>query len=208
MARIARVVVSGYPYHVTQRGNRRQETFFEKDDYRGPLGRQRSAPQPIGEAHRRYTRRINFREGWRGHLWQGRFPSFVMGKPYLLAAAPYVEFSPMRANLVGNVADWPAADWPWSSAKAHLLACNDRPVRVAVQVASMLAMVNDWRAFPDSAMPEEPDAEEQLRDLRNPARTGRPPGDATFVERLEKLVGRVLGPRKPGRKPMFPKQPT
>ena len=33
MARIARVVVPGYPHHVTQRGNRRQETFFEKDDY-------------------------------------------------------------------------------------------------------------------------------------------------------------------------------
>ena len=32
----------------------------------------------IGEAHRRYTRRINFREGSRGHLWQGRFSSFVM----------------------------------------------------------------------------------------------------------------------------------
>jgi putative transposase len=24
--------------------------------------------QVIGEAHRRYTRMINFREGWRGHL--------------------------------------------------------------------------------------------------------------------------------------------
>jgi hypothetical protein len=30
-------------------------------------------------------------------------------------------------------------------------------------------------------------------------------GDATFVERLEKLVGRVLRPRKRGRKPRFPK---
>lgn len=29
----------------------------------------------IGEAHRRYTRRINFREKWRGYLWQGRFAS-------------------------------------------------------------------------------------------------------------------------------------
>ena len=27
----------------------------------------------VGEAHRRYTRRINFRKGWRGHLWQDRF---------------------------------------------------------------------------------------------------------------------------------------
>ena len=33
MARIARVVVPGCPHHVTQRGNRRQKTFFEDDDY-------------------------------------------------------------------------------------------------------------------------------------------------------------------------------
>lgn len=40
----------------------------------------------ISEAHRRYRRRINFQEGWRGHLWQGRFASFPMDEPYLLAA--------------------------------------------------------------------------------------------------------------------------
>lgn len=34
MARIARIVVPGYPHHITQRGNRRQETFFCDDDYR------------------------------------------------------------------------------------------------------------------------------------------------------------------------------
>ena len=50
--------------------------------------------------------------------------------------------------------------------------------------------------------------EEQLRDLRNHAHTGRPLGDATFVERLEKLVGCVLRPRKRGQKTRFPKQPN
>jgi REP element-mobilizing transposase RayT len=29
----------------------------------------------LGEAHRRYTRMINFRKGWKGHLWQERFHS-------------------------------------------------------------------------------------------------------------------------------------
>jgi putative transposase len=33
MARIARIVVPGYPHLVTQRGNRRQETLFKHDDY-------------------------------------------------------------------------------------------------------------------------------------------------------------------------------
>ena len=34
MTRLARVVVPGCPHHVTQRGNRRQETFFGNNDYR------------------------------------------------------------------------------------------------------------------------------------------------------------------------------
>lgn len=33
MARLPRLVLPGFPYHVTQRGNRRQQTFFEDGDY-------------------------------------------------------------------------------------------------------------------------------------------------------------------------------
>jgi putative transposase len=33
MARPARIVVLGHPHHVTQRGNRRQPTFFEPSGY-------------------------------------------------------------------------------------------------------------------------------------------------------------------------------
>ncbi len=54
-----------------------------------------------------------------------------------------------------------------------------------VKVAPMLAMVNDWRGLLDSAM-----REEQLRDSRDHGRTGRPLGNATFVERI---VCRTLG---------------
>ena len=147
----------------------------------------------IGEAHRRYTRRINFREGWRGYLWQGRFASFVMDEPYLLAAARYVELNPVRAGLVVD-----AADWPWISAKAHLSGRDDRLVRVA----PLLAMLTDWRDFLNSAIPEE-----ELRDLREHARTGCPLGNATFLERLEKAAGRVLRPRKAGRPPKLLKHP-
>jgi len=48
----------------------------------------------IGEAHRRYTRQINFREKWKGHLWQGRISSFLLDEQYLLAATRYVELTP------------------------------------------------------------------------------------------------------------------
>ena len=33
MSRIARVVAAGVGHHITQRGNRRQPTFFSEDDY-------------------------------------------------------------------------------------------------------------------------------------------------------------------------------
>jgi putative transposase len=33
MPRIARIVAPGLPHHVTQRGNRRQQTFFREEDY-------------------------------------------------------------------------------------------------------------------------------------------------------------------------------
>jgi putative transposase len=34
MVKIARVIAAGIPHHVTQRGNRRMQTFFGDDDYR------------------------------------------------------------------------------------------------------------------------------------------------------------------------------
>ena len=66
----------------------------------------------------------------------------------------------------------------------------------------MLAMVADWRGLLNSVL-----GEEQLRDLRDHGRTGCPLGNATFVERLEQAVGRVLRPRKPGRPSKLLKQP-
>ena len=59
--------------------------------------------------------RIHFREKWRGYLWQGRFASFVMDEPYLLAAARYIELS----LVPGLVSD--ARDWPWSGRGRTLL---------------------------------------------------------------------------------------
>jgi len=223
MARLARLVIPGLPHHITQRGNRRQQTFFGDKDYAAYVElmaewcREEGVEiwayclmpnhvhliavphsvdglrRAVGEAHRRYTRRVNFREKWRGYLWQGRFASFIIDEPYLLAAARYVERNPARANLVAD-----PAEWPWSSARPHLSGRDDR----LVTVAPMLAMVRDWRAFLDSEL-----GEEELRNLRDHGRTGRPLGNATFIERLENLAGRVLSPRKPGRKLKLPKQP-
>ena len=73
-----------------------------------------SLARAFGEAHRRYTRMRNFREGIRGYLFQGRFSSCVLDERHLLAAASYVELNPVRAGIVKK-----AWAYPWSSASFH-----------------------------------------------------------------------------------------
>ena len=65
----------------------------------------------------------------------------------------------MRAELVSK-----EEDWPWGSARADLAARDDQ----LVKVAPLPAMIGNWDAFLNSAMPEE-----ELGDIRHPTRTGR-----------------------------------
>lgn len=215
MARMARLVVPGYPHHVTQRGNRRLPVFFADDDYRAYLALlsewcTKAATQvwayclmpnhvhlvlvpshddglraALGETHRRYTRMINRREGWRGHLWQGRFASFPMDEAHLLACARYVELNPVRAKLCRG----PRA-WRWSSARAHLAGKDDG----LVTVAPLLERVGDWRAFLAEGLEQE-----AASAIRAHERTGHPLGGDAFYKGLGKILGRDVKPRKPGR---------
>jgi putative transposase len=213
MSRRARIVVPGQPHHVTQRGNRRQPTFFEPYQYERYLRLMAWACEEHGvevwawclmpnhshlilvppteealrlavsEAHRRYSAEINAEYGWQGHLWQGRFRSYVMDEPHTIAAARYIEHNPVRAGLVAR-----PEDYPWSSARAHLAGRDD----VLVRVEPLLKRVPDWRGLLDSAGHAN-DA------LRLHEATGRPLGSDEFVNQLELQLGRVLRPVKGGR---------
>ncbi len=217
MARIARAVAPGIPHHVTQRGNRRQQTFFNDEDYQSYLElmsewcdkfrvetwayclmpnhihlivvpeAKEGLNQAIGEAHKRYTRRINFREGWRGHLWQGRFSSFIMDERYLLACTRYVELNPVRAGLVKK-----PEDWYWSSAGPHMKSKDD----ILVRTKPLLEIVNEpWEDFLTI------DAQElEIALFRKHERTGRPLGSDSFIGTMEHLLGRKLKPQSPGPK--------
>jgi REP-associated tyrosine transposase len=217
MARLARVVAAGVPHHVTQRGNRRQQVFFSEEDYaiykelliegcRNARVKvlawclmpnhvhlvlvpkdEDGLRAALGETHRRYTRHVNVREGWRGYLWQGRFASVPMDEAHLMACVRYVELNPVRARLVRR-----ARDWRWSSARAHL----DGRADGLVEPRKLLQQVGDWKAFLGEGLSgEERDA------IRAGERTGRPLGSARFLARLEKQLGRTLIRQKPGPKP-------
>ena len=214
MSRTARLVVPGYAHHVTQRGGRRQQTFFSDRDYRMYIDLLAKSLQsadcdiwayclmpnhvhlvvvPHDEdslcrllrgVHREYARRINKRNGWQGHLWQERFRSFVMQEAHAIAAVRYVELNPVRAGLCPR-----AQDWPWSSVHAHLAGRDDR----LVSVAGMRAQVDDWAGFLDDG-----DQPADVELLRCHAVSGLPVGSVEFVDQLENDTGQSLRPRPRG----------
>ncbi len=220
MGKIRRVVVPGIPHHLTQRGNRRLPTFFSDSDfleYKRLLRDQceahkvslwayclmtnhvhfiavpsteRSLSQAFGEAHRRYARRIHFRENWRGYFWQGRFSSYPMDEGELLLAARYIELNPVLAGIVKD-----PGEYPWSSAQHHLLGKPD----TLISGPYLLSLIPDWAAFLAIGIEEA-----QIRRMEKQFRTGRPLGNSTFIENIERALGRSMQRGTPGRKPGRP----
>lgn len=217
MGRMARAVAPGLPHHVTQRGNRGQAVFHEDGDwgwYLKLVGDAAKASgteiwayclmpnhvhfvvvpstedglrQTFAKPHQRYTTMINQRNGWTGHLWQGRFHSSVMDEHHLMTAVRYVSLNPVRAGLVRE-----AADWRWSSARAHLAGRDDD----IVTVAPMIGRVGDFAGY--LAAENDPKAVEALRRSYG---TGRPVGSLDWVKTLEAQTGKTLAPAARGRKP-------
>jgi len=216
MARLARVVVPGLPHHIIHRGNRRQNVFFSDGDkvkYLDILNLhaklfeleiwayclmdnhvhlivvpndEESLSEIIGETHKSYTRMINFREKWRGSLWEGRFKSMVMDEPYLYMAVRYVERNPVRAKMVKK-----AEDYQWSSAQFRVKKEKNK-------LLSDFFLVNDIGDWSKYLADEE--SEQQLTRFRYQSSSGRPLGDESFLRGLEDKLGRALIKMRPGPK--------
>lgn len=216
MARIARVIAPEHPHHIIQRGNRRQQVFFNEDDYDEYLRllntyskrfkvdimsyclmpnhvhliatphKDGSLARAIAETHRNYTRFINFREKWRGYLWQGRFASYVLDENHLLAATRYILINPVKVGIIKK--PW---DYKWASTRQHMSLNNGSLVKDNL----LRDLITDWKDFLDTASDSNDSALFQLHE-----RTGRPLGSDTFVEKLESLLKVNLKKKKAGRK--------
>jgi putative transposase len=136
------------------------------------------------EAHKQYTRMINFRQNWRGHLWEGRFKSCVLSEKHLYAAIRYVERNPIRAGIVKK-----AEDYPWSSARAHV----DKKKDLLISDNFMIQEISDWTEY----LAEESG---DINLFNKHANTGRPLGDKEFILTIEKLTRRCLIKKNPGPK--------
>jgi putative transposase len=149
-------------------------------------------PQALAEAfhqvHGRYAAYWNVSHASSGHVWQGRFYSCPMDPGHLWTALRYAELNPVRA---GRVAE--AAAWPWSSAAAH---CGRADPDACLD---MSAWRQQWSEASWQSFLQQGETESELFALRRATHTGRPLGEAAFVQKLETQTQRRLTPQKGGR---------
>jgi len=215
MPRAARIVLPDYPHHITQRGNNREQVFFDVGDYLKYLEllaryarkyqleilawclmpnhvhllavprTEESLAKAMGSVSLVYTQQQNNKLQRSGRIWQNRFFSCVVGNDdYLLATARYIELNAVRAGKAKR-----PEDWPWSSARAHLLG---KPDPLLQGPFPGFPGHQSWREL----LKESP---EQDLLLRQATRTGRPFADTALLQELAQVVGRQLIPRRRGR---------
>ena len=140
MARPLRLEFAGALYHVTSRGDRREDIYLDdvdRQDWLAVLAHvcerfnwvvhaycqmtnhyhllvetvDGNLSQGMRQLKGLYSRRFNRRHRQVGHLFQGRYKAILVQKEaHLLALSRYLVLNPVRAGMVAQ-----PIDWPWSS---------------------------------------------------------------------------------------------
>jgi putative transposase len=155
--------VCGAVYHITSRGDRRENIFDDDDDrlmwlevlaealesfdatvfawclmsnhYHIVLRTRRAnLSRLMRHLNGVYTQRYNRRHGKVGHLYQGRFKGILVQEDaYLLEVCRYVDLNPVRARMVAHPGEWPWSSYAALTGEVPSAAWHDR--------ATVLAMV-------------------------------------------------------------------
>jgi putative transposase len=220
MPRGKRVVVTGLPHHITQRGNGRAQVFDCDQDravfldllarYSQQYGlslwgycimsnhfhliavpaHEGSAASALGRLEADYARFLNVRRRTSGHLWQARYHSVAMEPPHCWRALAYVERNPVRAGMTSA-----AVDYPWSSAPARM-GSTIIPTWLDLDPWSRQWTRAEWLLM----LADGREDETTRAELQEATLSGHPWGPS-LVQRLEKELGRKLRRGKTGRPP-------
>ena len=210
MSRIARAVALGFPHHVVQRGNNREKVFLHDEDkekylsflkkysdkWNSPIlayclmsnhvhlltrpTKNESLCKMMQGITLCYTQYINRTYKRTGRLWESRYHSSIVDKEkYLWAVARYIEQNPVRGEIVNK-----AEDYPYSSAKAHIHGVKDEILGEALFEGRQR---EDYIELMKASIKEE-----EINNIRNHTRNGRPMGSESFIEKMEQKLDRIL----------------
>ena len=205
MPRVVRGLADGFIYHVINRGNGRREVFHKDQDYGAFINLMKGArtrfsvkifaycvmpnhfhivlmPARAEELSRwmqwlmtSHVRRYHRHYGTSGHIWQGRFKSFVIQEDaHLLMVLRYVEGNPVRAGLVKS-----AKDWVWSSHREVI-----GEVQRMLIDESPIHLPENWEKYVD-----EPLTEKELERLRQSVNRQSPYGQTEWQIKITQELG-------------------
>ncbi|MBU0593869.1 MAG: transposase [Gammaproteobacteria bacterium] len=142
MARPLHIELSGGLYHVTSRGDRREDICFSETDREAWLALfaqvcarfnwichayclmtnhyhlvletpEGNLAKGMRQLNGVYTQFVNRVHGRVGHVFQGRHKAILVEKDsYLLDLSRYVVLNPVRAGMVNDVGDWQWSSFP------------------------------------------------------------------------------------------------
>ena len=142
MARPLRLELNGALYHVTSRGDGREDIFLSDQDRLAWLETlahvcerfnwichaycqmtnhyhvvvetpDANLSKGMRQLNGVYTQRFNRSHQRVGHVFQGRFKAILVEKDaYLLELARYVVLNPLRAKMVRRIEEWPWSSYP------------------------------------------------------------------------------------------------
>lgn len=207
MARPLRIELAGGLYHVTARGNHREDIYLDDDDRAAWLTLLGSVcdrfnwrchaycqmtnhyhlvietpdanlSRGMRQLNGVYTQHINRRHRRVGHVFQGRYKSILIDKEaYLLEVARYVVLNPVRAHMVNDV-----ADWAWSS---YRVTTDADTAPAWLEVNWLLGQFASQRKTAIAAYKDFVRAGVGLESLWSDLNAQVFLGDETFVERMQ-----------------------
>lgn len=204
MPRVERGLVDGSCYHILNRGNGKQKIFHKDQDYEAFIELMKKAKErhPIRllgyclmpnhfhivvmcikskELSRHmqwlmtsHVRRYHAHYKSSGHVWQGRFKSFIVQKDiHLLTLLRYVERNPVRTGLVKST-----KEWGWSSQREAVdrsssLLLDELPIELPPQ----------WEKYVD-----EPLTDYEINMIRQSVNRGCPYGEKSWQQEICKQL--------------------
>ncbi len=225
MPRVGRVVLPNYPHHIVQRGHNRQVVFAVDSDFEyyletlsqwrevygirvyawclmtNPIHLVVEPPEEmalLGQLMKRLsgrqTRYVNRLDRRSGTLWESRYKSSpIQTDEYLLACIRYVELNPVRAQVVAD-----AQDYRWSSYQARMkgherVMADFDPCYLALGESTEERQIR-YREYLQSAIPDG-----EWAFIQEAVARGQLTGNGRYIEEVEKIIGRRIEHRRPGR---------